>query len=60
MLPYSRDIADQRRRYGDTMLRKRAEQVTRQEEYEREVNAKYDAARQRRQEEKERAEAAEV
>ncbi|KZV99295.1 TPR-like protein [Exidia glandulosa HHB12029] len=59
MLPYSRDIADQRRRYGDTMLRKRAEHLAKQEEYENEVNAKFDAARQRRQDEKERLEAAE-
>lgn len=55
MLPYSRDIADQRRRYGDTMLRKRVDQLAEQERYEEEVGKKYDAVRQRRQEEQQRA-----
>ena len=60
MVPYNRDIADQRRKYGDNMLRKGDEHMTAQRQYEAESQAKLDAARQRRQEEKERLEALEV
>ncbi|KAF8229067.1 RNA polymerase II-associated protein [Tricholoma matsutake] len=58
-VPYSCDIADQRRKYGDTMLRKGDEHLTSQRQYESEAQAKLDAARRRRQEEKEHQEALE-
>jgi RNA polymerase-associated protein CTR9 len=60
LVPYSRDIADQRRKYGDNMLRKGDEHLTSQRQYESEAQAKLDTARRRRQEEKERQEALEV
>ena len=59
-VPYSRDIADQRRKYGESVLRRCEEHLTAQKQYEAESQAKVQAARQRRQEEKERQEAAEV
>ncbi|KAI0694996.1 RNA polymerase II-associated protein [Cerioporus squamosus] len=59
MVPYSREIADQRRKYGDSMLRRCEEHLSTQKQYEAESQAKVQAARQRRQEEKERQEAAE-
>ena len=59
-VPYSRDIADQRRKYGESMLRRCEEHLTTQKAYEAEAQAKIEAARQRRQEEKERQDAAEV
>ncbi|CDO69163.1 hypothetical protein BN946_scf185042.g65 [Trametes cinnabarina] len=58
-VPYSRDIADQRRKYGESMLRRCEEQVATQRQWEAEAQAKIEAARQRRQEEKERQDAAE-
>ncbi|TFK85810.1 RNA polymerase II-associated protein [Polyporus arcularius HHB13444] len=58
-VPYSREIADQRRKYGDSMLRRCEEHLSTQKQYEAESQAKVQAARQRRQEEKERQEAAE-
>ncbi|KAJ7933907.1 RNA polymerase II-associated protein, partial [Mycena leptocephala] len=54
MVPYSREIADQRRKYGDNMLRKSEEHLAVQKQHEGEVQAKLDSARQKRQEEKER------
>lgn len=60
MVPYSRDIADQRRKYGESMLRRGDEHLATQKEFEVEAQAKLDAARQRRQSEKERQEALEV
>ncbi|KAJ7502428.1 RNA polymerase II-associated protein [Mycena galericulata] len=54
MVPYSRDLADQRRRYGDIMLRKSEEHLATQKQYETEVQAKLDTARQKRQEERDR------
>jgi len=60
MLPYSREIADQRRKYGESMLRKGAEHLGTQEQYEAEVREKLDTARQKRQEEKERVSALEA
>ncbi|KAF8629244.1 hypothetical protein AX17_005823 [Amanita inopinata Kibby_2008] len=59
MVPYSRDIADQRRKYGDSMLRKGDEHIAVQQQYEAETQAKLDTARRRRQEDKERQEALE-
>ncbi|KDQ55690.1 hypothetical protein JAAARDRAFT_37100 [Jaapia argillacea MUCL 33604] len=55
-VPYSKDIADQRRKYGDGMLRKVEEHLVGQRQYEAEAQAKLDTARQKRQEEKERLE----
>jgi len=60
MVPYSREIADQRRKYGDNMLRKGDEHLATQRQFESEAQAKIDAARQKRQEERERQEALEV
>ena len=59
-LPYNREIADQRRKYGESILRKADEHLAAQEAYEREVQQKQDAARQRRMDEKERLENLEV
>ncbi|KAH7889009.1 hypothetical protein F5I97DRAFT_1804053 [Phlebopus sp. FC_14] len=58
-LPYHREIAEQRRKYGETMLRKCDEHLATQKEFEAEAQAKLDAARQKRQEEKQRQEALE-
>lgn len=60
VVPYNKDIADQRRKYGESMLRKQDEHLKQQREYEEGVRMKLDTARQRRQEEKERHEAVEV
>ncbi|KAK7006015.1 Tetratricopeptide repeat protein 1 [Favolaschia claudopus] len=54
MVPYSREIADQRRKYGDNMLRKSEEHLATQKQYENEQQEKRDTARQKRQEEQER------
>ncbi|KAH9948627.1 RNA polymerase II-associated protein [Amylocystis lapponica] len=59
MVPYSRDMADQRRKYGDSMLRRCDEHLSTQKQWEAETQAKLDAARQKRQEEKDRVEALE-
>jgi DNA primase len=58
-LPYSKDLAEQRRRYGDNMLRKKDANLQAQEAHEREIADKFKQARHRRQEEKDRAEAVE-
>lgn len=60
MVPYSRELADQRRKYGDNMLRKGDEHITVQRQFEGETQARIDAARRKRQEDKERQEALEV
>ncbi|KAJ6498745.1 RNA polymerase II-associated protein [Mycena sanguinolenta] len=57
MVPYSREIADQRRKYGDNMLRKSEDHLATQTQYEDEQRAKRDSARQRREEEKSRLDA---
>ncbi|KAF8212535.1 RNA polymerase II-associated protein [Mycena galopus ATCC 62051] len=54
MVPYSREIADQRRKYGDNMLRKSEEHLATQKQHEDEQQERRDTARQRREEEKER------
>ncbi|EMD33781.1 hypothetical protein CERSUDRAFT_117863 [Gelatoporia subvermispora B] len=59
VIPYSREIADQRRKYGESMLRRCDEHLAAQRQWEAEAQAKLEAARQRRQEERERQEAAE-
>ncbi|KAG6902757.1 hypothetical protein C0995_011905 [Termitomyces sp. Mi166 len=56
MVPYNREIADQRRKYGDSMLRKGDEHLAAQRQFESEAQAKIDAARRKRQEEKEKQE----
>ncbi|PPQ73427.1 hypothetical protein CVT24_008133 [Panaeolus cyanescens] len=58
-VPYDRDLADNRRKYGDVMLRKADEHLTKQRQHEAEAQARLDAARKRRQEEKERLDALE-
>lgn len=60
MVPYNRDIADQRRKYGDSMLRKGDEHIAMQQQHEAEMQAKLETARRKRQEEKDRQEALEV
>ncbi|CEL59368.1 Tetratricopeptide repeat protein 1 OS=Schizosaccharomyces pombe (strain 972 / ATCC 24843) GN=tpr1 PE=1 SV=1 [Rhizoctonia solani AG-1 IB] len=52
--PYNRDVADQRRKYGDSMLRKAPEQLSNQKAYEAQINARRDAAKLKRLEETER------
>ncbi|KAF8070705.1 RNA polymerase II-associated protein [Lyophyllum atratum] len=59
MVPYNRDIADQRRKYGDNMLRKGDEHLAAQRQFEADAQARVDAARRKRQEEKDRLEAQE-
>ncbi len=59
-VPYDRDIADNRRKYGDGMLRKAEEHLANQRRYEAETQARLELARQRRREDKERQEAIEV
>ena len=59
-LPYKREVADQRRKYGDVMLRKAEDQLETQRDYEAEQNARLEAARQKRSEEKRKLEEAEV
>lgn len=60
MVPYSREIADQRRKYGDNMLRKGDEHLAAQRQFEAEALGRIETARKKRQEEKERQEALEV
>lgn len=59
-MPYSRDIADQRRKYGDSMLRKADEHLATQRQFEADAQAKLSLARQKRQEERDRQEVLEV
>ena len=59
-MPYSREIADQRRKYGENKLRRCEEHLATQRQWEEEAQKKIEAARQRRQEEKERLDAVEV
>ncbi|KAI0743982.1 RNA polymerase II-associated protein [Daedaleopsis nitida] len=58
-LPYSREITDQRRKYGENMLRRCEEHLTTQRQWEAESHAKIEAARHRRQQEKEKLDEAE-
>lgn len=60
LVPYSKDIADNRRKYGESMLRKAEEHLAAQRQHEAEAQARLEAARRKRQEEKEKQEAAEV
>lgn len=59
-LPYDKEMARQRHRYGVGLLRKGADQVAQQEKHESEQKAKIDAARGVRMAEKAAAEAKEV
>jgi RNA polymerase-associated protein CTR9 len=59
VVPYSRDIADQRRKYGESMLRRGDEHLATQKEFEAEAQAKLVAARLRRQMERDKLEAIE-
>ncbi|KAF9464960.1 RNA polymerase II-associated protein [Collybia nuda] len=59
IIPYNRDIADQRRKYGDNMLKKGDEHLASQRQFEAESQARLDAARRKRQDEKERQDALE-
>ncbi|TBU31622.1 RNA polymerase II-associated protein [Dichomitus squalens] len=59
LVPYNRDLADQRRKYGESMLRRCEDHLATQKQWEADAQAKIEAARQRRQEEKERQDAAE-
>jgi RNA polymerase-associated protein CTR9 len=58
-LPYNIELADQRRKYGESMLRRADEHLATQKEFEAEAQARLDAARQKRQDEKQRQEALE-
>ena len=58
-LPSSVELADQRRKYGERILRRAGEHLTAQREFEAEAQARLEAARQKRQEEKQRQEALE-
>ncbi|KAK0187153.1 hypothetical protein F5146DRAFT_765441 [Armillaria mellea] len=58
-VPYGRDIADQRQKCGDSMLRKGDEHLANQKQYEDRAQAKLFDARQKRQEERDRMEAQE-
>ena len=59
-LPYDADLADQRARYGDGLLKRAPEQMSRQEAYEGEAQARVEQARRARAEEQARIQAAEV
>ncbi|EJU02087.1 hypothetical protein DACRYDRAFT_99861 [Dacryopinax primogenitus] len=54
VMPFARDLPDQRRRYGETVLRKSGEHVEAQKAYEQEVVAKTEAARAMQEEERKR------
>ncbi|KAG7093919.1 hypothetical protein E1B28_007555 [Marasmius oreades] len=56
VVPYSRDIADNRRKYGDNMLKKGDDQLASQRQFEQEAQARLNAARAKRQEGRERQE----
>ncbi|KAF9227093.1 TPR-like protein [Gyrodon lividus] len=58
-LPYNIELADQRRKYGESMLRRADEHLATQKEFEAEAQGRLDAARQKRQEERQRQEALE-
>jgi len=59
-LPYDADLADQRAMYGDGLLRRAPEQITKQEAYESEAHARVEEVRKLRAAEQERIRAAEV
>ncbi|KAK8870014.1 hypothetical protein IAR55_000584 [Kwoniella newhampshirensis] len=59
-LPYDADLADQRARYGDGLLRRAPAELQRQEAYEGETQARVEEARRMRAEELARIQAAEA
>ncbi len=60
MVPYSRDIADQRRKYGDNMLKKADEHLAKQRDHELTNETRINTARMLRQAEREELERLEV
>jgi len=59
-LPYDADLADQRARYGDGLLRRAPEQLEKQQTYEHEAAARVEEARRVREAEKIKLQEAEV
>lgn len=59
-LPYDKDTAYERGRYGDGLLRKAPDQIYKQEEYENEVTARVEEVKRIRAEEQANIKAAEV
>lgn len=59
-VPYDRDLAEERKKYADSMLRRSEEHMSAQRQYEAEQAARLDGARQKRAAERERIEAIEV
>ncbi|KAH9988468.1 RNA polymerase II-associated protein [Russula compacta] len=58
-VPYDRDLAEERKKYADSMLRRAEEHLSAQRQYEAEQAARMEGARQRRAAERERVEALE-
>ncbi|KAI0301045.1 hypothetical protein B0F90DRAFT_1810255 [Multifurca ochricompacta] len=58
-VPYDRDLAEERKKYADSMLRRSEEHLSSQRQYEAEQAARLEGARQKRAAERERAEALE-
>ena len=59
-VPYDRDLAEERKKYADSMLRRAEEHLSAQRQHEGEQAARMEGARQRRAAERERVEAIEV
>ena len=59
-VPYDRDMAEERKKYADSMLRRAEEHLSAQQQHEAEQAARLEGARQRRAAERERVEAVEV
>jgi hypothetical protein len=59
-VPYDRDLAEERKKYADSMLRRSEEHMSAQRQYEAEQTARLEGARQKRAAERERVEALEV
>ncbi|KAF8472978.1 RNA polymerase II-associated protein [Russula ochroleuca] len=58
-VPYDRDLAEERKKYADSMLRRSEEHMSAQRQYEAEQAARLEGARQKRAAERERIEALE-
>jgi len=59
-LPYDADLADQRAKYGDGLLKRAPEQMEKQQVYENEAQARVEEARRIREEEKKKLQEAEA
>ena len=59
-LPYDADLADQRARYGDGLLRRAPAEIEKQTAYEGEAQARVEEARRIREEEQRKLQEAEV